>query len=119
MNALTGHRKKAMSPLGGRAACRNSAGPQGVAAASSAENVEASLLGARAFGDGSQRGCSVDGCVAGVSSGGELAPSCRVWSSECCPTRADLTFHTQKKGVSYAMVCVVAAFEEERKRGCV
>lgn len=39
-----------------------------------------------------------------LARGGELAPSCRRWSVACGPTRADVSFHEQKKGVRYAMV---------------
>lgn len=39
-----------------------------------------------------------------LARGGELAPSCRVWSAKYCPTRADVTFHTQRSGASYATV---------------
>lgn len=39
-----------------------------------------------------------------LARGGELAPSCKVWSAAHCPSRADLTFHTQKRGPAYAMV---------------
>lgn len=39
-----------------------------------------------------------------LARGGELAPSCKDWSAARCPSRADLTFHTQRKGPAYAMV---------------